>query len=209
MATLLYLQASPRIERSYSSAVADVFVDEYAKAHPGATINKKNLFETDLMAFDGFALQAKYRVMHGEGATPEEQAAWADVTAMADEFKAADILVLATPMWNFLIPYRLKQYIDIICQPGLTFSVSPEGAYTGLVNNTKALCVFARGGAYPLGTAAEAFDHQSKYVQFILGFMGITDVTSLMIEPTLAGKETAEAAKEAAIVKAKEMAPGF
>lgn len=56
-------------------------------------------------------------------------------------------------MWNFGIPYRLKQYIDILVQPGYTFSYSPEQGYTGLVNKPAAV-VYARGGDYSSKEAA-------------------------------------------------------
>ncbi|MBM4040767.1 MAG: hypothetical protein FJ290_19865 [Planctomycetes bacterium] len=38
MASLLYIRASPRGERSHSLAVADAFVEAYRAAHPGDTV---------------------------------------------------------------------------------------------------------------------------------------------------------------------------
>ncbi|MCA1985878.1 MAG: NAD(P)H-dependent oxidoreductase [Desulfovibrio sp.] len=209
MSTLLYLQASPRKERSYSTQVADIFVQRWREANPGSAVTVKNLFEESLMPFDGHALQARYHARQHELLTPEEREAWAQVTLVAEEFKAADRLVIASPMWNFMIPYRLKHYLDILIQPGLTFTVTPEGQYQGLATRTKALCVLARGSAYPAGTPAEAYDFQSKYLQFALGFIGVTDVTTLCVEPTLAGKEQAEQARDAMAAKARELAATF
>ena len=51
-------------------------------------------------------------------------------------------------MWNFGIPYILKHYIDLIVQPGLTFSFSPSEGYKGLVTGKPVTVVYARGGAY-------------------------------------------------------------
>ncbi|GAB7078488.1 FMN-dependent NADH-azoreductase [Megalodesulfovibrio paquesii] len=209
MASLLYLQASPRKERSYSTQVADMFVDAWRAANPGATVTVKNLFDAELLPFDGHALNARYHARQPELLTADEREAWARVSCVADEFKAADRIVIATPMWNFSIPYRFKQYLDLLCQPGLTFTVTPEGQYQGLATGKKALCVFARGGAYPAGTPAEAYDFQSKYVLFILGFIGVTDVTSLFVEPTLAGKDIAEASRDAAMTAARELVAAF
>ena len=209
MPTLLYLQASPRRERSYSTQVANTFVDAWQAANPGAAVIVKNLFEEALMPFDGHALQARYHARQPELCTPQEQEAWGQVTLLAEEFKAADRLVIASPMWNFMIPYRLKQYLGIIIQPGLTFTVTPDGQYQGLATGTKALCVLARGGAYPAGTPAEAYDFQSKYLRFALGFIGVTDVTTLFVEPTLAGKELAEQARDATAAQARELATTF
>ena len=39
---------------------------------------------------------------------------------------SADKYVPAIPMWNFGIPYRLKQNINILVQPGYTFSYNAD-----------------------------------------------------------------------------------
>ena len=91
---------------------------------------------------------------------------------------------------------------DVIIQPGLTFSFSPSEGYKGLVTGKKAIAVYARGGAYGPGTGAEGYDLQSKTLGGILGFIGVTDVTSIFVEPTIA----APAEIEATIMKAKELA---
>ncbi len=203
MTKLLYLQCSPRIGRSYSIAVADAFLAAYKAAHPADTIATIDLFKASLPTFDGPALNAKYRILHGETATPEERKAWQAVEGVIKEFTSADKYLLAVPMWNFGIPYRLKHYIDVLTQPGYTFAFSPEKGYSGLVLGKSAYVVYARGGEYPAGTAAEAYDFQKKYLELALGFIGITNVGSIVVEPTLAGgPETAAAKREAALTAA-------
>ena len=76
MGRLLYIQASPRGERSKSMAVAQTFAEAYLNANPGDEIETINLFTKKLPAFDGPALSAKYNILRGEDATPEEKAAW-------------------------------------------------------------------------------------------------------------------------------------
>lgn len=208
MANLLALFASPRGDRSYSTTVAAAFLDAHAAAKPDVHIHRKSLFDEPLMPFDGFALQAKYRVLHGESHSPEEADAWNDVAALARQFRDADRIVIASPMWNFSIPYRLKQYLDVIVQPGLTFEVTPEGNYRGLCR-AKALLILARGGAYPAGTPAEAWDHQTGYLRFILGFVGVSEVEVIHVEPTLAGADAATRSRDAALAAARELAPRF
>ena len=209
MSKLLYIQASPRIERSYSIAVADAFVSAYKEANPKDEVITMNLFKKDLPSFDGLAVQAKYAILHGLKHTPEELAAWKKVEELIAEFKSADRYVMAVPMWNFGIPYRLKQYLDIIVQPGYTFSFSPKEGYKGLVLGKPIFVSYSRGGAYEKGSPAEAFDLQTKYFQLALGFIGFTDIRTLIVEPTLAGPDVAKQKREEAISKAKEMARAF
>ena len=209
MSKILYIQASPRIERSYSIAVADAFVSAYKQANPKDEVVTINLFKKDLPSFDGLAVQAKYAILHGLKHSPEELAAWKKVEEVIAEFKSADKYVMAVPMWNFGIPYRLKQYLDIIVQPTYTFSFSPQEGYKGLVKGKPVFVSYSRGGAYPKGSAEEAFDLQTKYFQLALGFIGFTDIRTLVVEPTLAGPDVAKKKREEAIAKAKEMAKAF
>ena len=51
MARVLYIEASPRGERSFSSRVAQRFLRAYSARHPDDEIETLNLFATDLPEF--------------------------------------------------------------------------------------------------------------------------------------------------------------
>ncbi len=210
MSKLLYIQASPRIPRSHSIAVADAFVGSYEQGHADDEIVTLNLFEASIPNFDGLAVRAKYTIIHGQPHSKEELEAWKNVERVIEQFTSADKYVLAVPMWNFSIPYRFKQYIDILVQPGYTFSYSQDKGYEGLVVGKPLLAVYARGGEYPAGGDAEAFDFQTRYVELIFGFMGFKNIRSVVVEPTLqGGPDVAKTRVREAIDRAKEMAVNF
>lgn len=209
MSSLLYLQASPRGARSYSIAAADAFVAAYRDQHPGDEIRVVNLFDLDLPAFDGAALNAKYAILGGQAHSIDEAEAWQAVESVIRRFTSADKYVLAVPMWNFSVPYRLKQFIDVLVQPGYTFSYSPEEGYKGLVTGKPIFIAYARGGEYPAGNPAESMDLQSKYLELILGFIGFTDIRRVFVEPTLSDPAAAEATRTAGIRAAREAAGAF
>ncbi len=206
MSKVLYLKGSPR-DRSHSTAVAEAFIDSYKQKNPDDEIKVLNVFEKKLPAFDGFIINAKYNIMHGNDHSDAEKNAWKEVEEIIEEFKSADKYIISTGMWNFGIPYRLKQYIDIITQPGYTFSFSPEEGYSGLITGKPIFISYARGGEYPPGTDAENMDFQKRYLDFLLGFIGFTDIKSVVIEPTLT--DQAQKKREEAIEKAKEIAKSF
>lgn len=209
MANVLHIKASPREERSKSNQVASAFLQQYVRVHPQDKIYTVDVFQEKLPAFDRLAVQAKYAILHGQPHTDEEQTAWSTVEKVIHQFKQADKYLFSLPMWNFGIPYRLKQYIDIVVQPGYTFSVGPNG-YEGLIRNKPAVIIYARGGAYPSGTDAQAFDLQKKYMDLILGFMGFENIYSIVIEPTLQGSsDTVQAVVEAAVGQARRLAEVF
>jgi FMN-dependent NADH-azoreductase len=210
MSKLLYIQASPRGKRSHSIAVADAFVETYGQKHPDDKIVTLNVFDASIPDFDGPAVQAKYAILHGQPHSKEQQQAWNNVEKVIERFTSADKYVLAVPMWNFGIPYRLKHYIDLLVQPGYTFRFSEEKGYEGLVAGKPMLAVYARGGEYPLNSEAEPFDLQKKYVELIFGFIGFEDMRSVVVEPTLqGGPGVAETKRQKAINKAREMATAF
>ncbi len=208
MAKLLYVESSPRKDRSASIEVAHTFIDAYRQAHPADTVETMDLWKTPLPAFDGDVINAKYRILHGQPHRGTEAAAWRLVTETFSRFAAADKYLFSLPMWNFGIPYKLKHFIDIIVQPGLSFSFSPETGYQGLLTGKPAAVLYARGGQYSQ-PPAQAMDFQKPYLEHILGFMGITDVRSILIEGTLSAPDAAAKAIADAKTRAAEVARGL
>jgi FMN-dependent NADH-azoreductase len=206
MARLLYVEASPRKDRSHSIAVAREFLAAYADAHPGDEIATLDLWSTPLPELDGAVIDAKYRILHGQPHSPAEAAAWQTVVDVFDRFAAADRYLFSLPMWNFGIPYKLKHLIDVVTQPGLAFRHAPETGYTGLVTGKPAVAIYARGGEY--GTTS-AMDHQRPYLEMLLRFIGFTEITAITIEPTLAGPDAVGRARAAAAERARSVARGL
>jgi len=208
MPAILYIKASPRGPRSHSIAVADAFLETYQEANPQYLVTTRNLFEDDLPPFDGPTLQAKYNVLHGLTHDPAQQRAWQQVKRYVDELKDCARIVMAVPMWNFSLPYRLKHYIDLVVQPGLSFGVNEDGAF-GLIPDKPVFIAYASGGAYPPGSGAAVMDHQKPYLEMILGYMGLKDVRSVRVEATLSSDAQVEESRSGAIAKAREMAKAF
>jgi FMN-dependent NADH-azoreductase len=202
MTKLFYIEASPRKERAYSIKVAQQFLNTYKETNPSHTIESFDLWKTSLPEFDGATINAKYRILHGESHTPDEAAAWNSIEELFNQFDSADKYVFSLPMWNFGVPYKLKHYIDIITQPGLSFNFSPETGYSGLVTGKPAAVIYARGGEYSSSEAAAGMDFQKRYLDLWLGFIGFTDITSILVEPTLSDPSDLEKALNHALEQA-------
>lgn len=185
MSRLLHIAASPMDELSFSGRVADSFLEAYRLAHPEDEIEQLNIWQADLPIFDGSGVRARFKSTRGLPLEQPEADAWQQVLTAVNHFKQFDKYLISTPMWNFGIPWRLKQYIDLLAHPGLTFSYSPDTGYAGLLNGKRAAVICARGGAYPEGTPAASYDFQKPYLALFLNFVGITDQQFLMVEPTM------------------------
>ena len=209
MSKLLYIESSPRKDRSASIEVAQAFISSFQNAGTDNQVETLDLWNVALPEFDGDRINAKYRVMHGENPTPEEALAWEEISNIVDQFKAADSYLFSLPMWNFSIPYKLKHYIDLISQPGLTWSFSPDTGYQGLVTGKPATLILARGGEYSSSAEAGAMDFQKSYMEMLLGFIGFQDINTVLVEPTLTDPDSKEktlaATKEKAMSIAKQL----
>lgn len=205
MAKLLYIESSPRKTRSKSIAVSLAFIEAYSAIHPGDEIITIDLWEKNLPEFDSFTIDAKYQVLSGLSFDENQQEAWQRVVDICDEFKSADKFLFSLPMWNFAIPYKLKHYIDVVTQPGQTFSFDPASGYRGLVVGKPVAVIYARGGDYS-NDEAKALDFQKGYMDLLLGFLGFTDVSSIVIEPTLGPSNNVSNAESIAIDRAKSVA---
>ena len=187
-----YIECSPRGERSHSSKIAQAYIEQAKKNIPNLELNHINPWSLNLPEFDGDMLNAKYSVISGTDPSADEVSAWSDVKKIFDEFNNADHYLFSVPMWNFNIPYKLKHYIDIITQPGMSWSYSPEDGYKGLMTEKTATVIYATGDGYGEGTGFESFDMQKPYVNLWLTFLGFKKIERVVVDRTLFDAETAE-----------------
>jgi FMN-dependent NADH-azoreductase len=205
---LFHLRASPRRD-SASRAGADLFVARFEATHPGWDIDTLDLWHEKLPEFDGAALEAKYARGAGLPFNDRQRDAFAMIERMVVRLALADRVLISTPMWNFGIPYKLKQYIDLIVQPGLTFSFDPNSGYSPLLKNKPTLVIVASGSDFVTGMNRGRTDMATPYLRDVLRFIGLRDPRFVLIGPTVGPTASAQAAREAAHRKLNEIAPGF
>ena len=187
-----YIECSPRGERSHSTKIAQAYIEQAKKNIPDLELNHINPWTLNLPEFDGDMLNAKYSVISGTDPSADEVSAWSNVKNIFDEFNNADHYLFSVPMWNFNIPYKLKHYIDIITQPGMSWSYTPEDGYKGLMTDKTATIIYATGDGYGEGTGFESFDMQKPYVNLWLTFLGFKKIERVVVDRTLFDAETAE-----------------
>lgn len=188
---LLFIEASPRRENSCSSRVANAFVEAYQQANPEHEVEHLPLFDIELPSFSGEGANQKMAqiadmISGGSGIAATGE--WVGVVAEIERLRSADKVIVSTPMWNFSIPYRLKQYFDIVCQPGLSFYVNEKGQYIGTITDKPIQFVLASGSPYevrfPLESDGTKTDFARPYLEHIARFIGFEDIRFIKIEPT-------------------------
>lgn len=186
MEKILYIKASPRGSDSKSAAIADAYLTALRERIPDLTVDTIDLGREKLPEFDGDKVAAKMAVLTGETHQGRQKTAWDELTGIASRFIEADRYLIAVPMWNGGIPYRLKQYIDLIHQPGLLWGLDPKAGYFGLLKHKKAVLTLTSGAFGPsMPSSAFGIDHHSTYLRDWLNQAGVTDIEMIRFQPTL------------------------
>ena len=205
---LLHIEGSPRKQRSASIDVAHAFIDAWKQRHADGSVDTLDVWTTELPAFDGASLDAKYAGLTGQTRTPEQERAWDAIRALADRLFRADVIVVSVPMWNFGIPYRLKHLIDAVSQKDVLFSFDERGL-VGLLGGRRAVVVAARGIALGPDYPAQDFDFQGAYMRMWCTMVGIKECHILAVEKTLYGPEADAESRSAARASAVALAATF
>jgi len=182
MSQILVIESSARKQGSVSRQLTEQFIAQWQATHPADQVKVRDLADSPVPHLDANLL--------GSWMTPAEQQSEAERAALAlsntltDELLAADVLVLAAPMYNFAIPSTLKAWLDHVLRAGVTFKYGEQGP-EGLLQGKRAFVLTARGGIY----AGTGLDHQEPYLRQALGFIGIVDVQFIHAEGLNMGGE--------------------
>ncbi|MEY3906714.1 MAG: hypothetical protein RIR59_1537 [Pseudomonadota bacterium] len=206
MKRLLHIIASPRQQRSRSAMVADHLLARLVQRYPALEVEQLDVFAAKFPPFDHDAVDGRYHLLAGHPVDPDQAAIWQELKTWTDHFLSFDGYVIATPMWNFGIPYALKHYIDILTHPGLTFRNDAEGNVEGLAHGRRAIIVAA--SAMPFGSLPEidGLDFQLAYLKAWLGFIGVTDIDAVRVAGTFGPEDQVAAAMARAFADADQLA---
>lgn len=65
----------------------------------------------------------------------------------AKQFAQADEVLVAAPFWNYSIPAKLHDYLELVCSQGVTFDIDETGNYVSLCRAQRLTFVTTAGGA--------------------------------------------------------------
>ena len=126
--------------------------------------------------------------------TDAQKATLALSDSLVAELRAADVLVIGMPIYNFGIPAALKAWVDMIARARETFKYTETGP-VGLLDGKRAIIVAASGG-----TALDSeIDFATPYLRHALGFVGIHDVTVVSADRQMVDADAALKNAEAGI----------
>ncbi|GHG85952.1 FMN-dependent NADH-azoreductase [Pseudodonghicola xiamenensis] len=191
MTNILRIDSSIKGEASVSQKLLDRTQDKLLAAHPGAQVVTRDL-SAGVPAIDGAWIGAIFTPAESRNAGQAEIAAYSD--ALLAEVRAADVLLIGLPVYNFSAPGQLKAWFDHLARKGETFRYTEAGA-EGLLKGKRAIVVFTSDGT----EFGSDIDFASGWVRHMLGFFGITDVQFVHADQMVFDAEATLKAAEAQV----------
>lgn len=192
--SILHLDSSLQSENGESSRLSAAFIRHWQAREAQVQVVHRDLARTPVphltaARFGAFLTPPADR-------SPEQQAEVAESDGLIAELKAADVIVLSLPMYNFGVPSTLKAYFDHIARAGITFRYTASGP-VGLLTARKAYVFATRGGIY----AGTPRDTAGPYVRDFLQFLGVPEVEFVHAEGLAISPQHKTEALEAAHAK--------
>lgn len=201
MSKVLYIKANAKKQgESRTFKISDSFIEEYKRLNPDDEIITLDLYKEGIAPLPVGQLAELHIPDPGTGKDHP-------ILKYAFQFLEADKYVIAEPFWNLSIPAILKAYIDYICVTGITFHYTETGP-VGLCVGKKAVNIVTRGGDYSAEPAG-SYENGDKYLRTILGFLGITDYTTIAGDGLDVIGNDVDTIVGEAIMSAKEVAKSF
>jgi FMN-dependent NADH-azoreductase len=200
MNNALFVTSSANGDQSISGRLAAEFESKLRVRYPGIEIVRRDVGVDTLPHLTSETVAA----IRGTPETAAELEARAISDALIDEMKAADLIVITSPMYNFGMSSTLKAWFDHVLRAGVTFRYTEAGP-EGLLKDKRAVVIQSRAGLYSDGPAA-AMDSQEPHLRTLLAFMGIEDVTWVRAEKLAFGPDAAEQSIEEASAQLRDAA---
>ncbi|HEY8917762.1 MAG TPA: NAD(P)H-dependent oxidoreductase [Chitinophaga sp.] len=178
MKKILNVISSARGKASNSIRLQQEIVEKLQARYPESTVTVRDLVAQKYPHLEESHLTAFYAPEEND--SPEYRLARMHSEQAIREIEEADILVIGVPIYNFNIPSALKAWIDHIVRSRKTFTVK-DGRPEGLVKNKKVYLAIASGGVFSDGPY-KPYDFAVPYLQHVLGFIGLTDITVFRAE---------------------------
>ncbi|MDW3097023.1 MAG: NAD(P)H-dependent oxidoreductase [Alphaproteobacteria bacterium] len=197
MTTILRLDASARKARSLTRTLSTSFINHWLEADPTVRIIERDVgtnppsFITEDWIAAVFADPADL--------TPDQQALVAESDELIEEVERADIIVIASPMYNYGMPAHLKAWVDQVVRTNRTFTFDLARGDQPLrpILSGKTLVSLTSWGEFGFGRgeANEHANHLTTHLQTVSKYLGVDDIHHIGIEYQEFGDERFAASK--------------
>ena len=203
---ILIVKANDRpATESISSRMFETFYEE-VKNNEKLDVTVYDIYKEDMPYIGQDLFGAFGKMASCEVLTAAEEAVVAANQKARDAFTAADVVVIAFPLWNLTIPAKLQTFIDYIFAGGYTFKYDETGKMVALLPDKKVILMNARGGVYSTNEM-QAMEMSVNYLRNV--FAGIFQnkiIDEIIIEGHNKDPERAQEIIETGLEKVRQAA---
>ncbi|MEG1416374.1 MAG: NAD(P)H-dependent oxidoreductase [Clostridium sp.] len=188
MPKLLYITVNSKPEEmSASKTVGRAFVNRFLELHSDFTMEEIDLYECHIPRLEYQYFEKRNCMIREDAFHTLDQGSQKEVhkiVKLTDQFKEADVYVIAAPMWSLSFPSPLKEYLDCIIMDGKTISIS-EDKVQGLLGDKLRSMVYIQssGGKIPW-LLGPVLNKGLNYVEDIVKTMGVKRFEKLLVDGT-------------------------
>ncbi|MBO9503794.1 NAD(P)H-dependent oxidoreductase [Qipengyuania flava] len=198
MTKILRIDASARASRSLTRALADAFTESWLAKHPDDQFALRDIGRNP----PPFISEDWIAAAFAEDRSPAQAQLLAFSDELIGEVAEAEIIVLATPMYNYGMPAALKAWFDQVVRVGKTFSFDLSRGNRPLepIFSGKTLVLLTSWGEFGFGPGElnEGRDSLTPHVRTASRYLGVDGFHHIGIEYQEFGDRRFETSREAA-----------
>ncbi|MVX63513.1 FMN-dependent NADH-azoreductase [Clostridium chromiireducens] len=202
MKKLLYITVNSKPEKlSASKTVGRELVNRFITKHSDFELEELDLYSCHIPRLEYEYFEKRNCMLKEEEfnkLNEHQKDEVHQIVKLANQFKAADLYVIAAPMWSLSFPSTLKEYIDCVVMEGKSIHIEDDHV-EGLLNDKQRGMVYIQssGGSIPWYLRI-VINKGLNYVHDIMKFIGIKRFEELLVD----GTGTTEKEKKQAIQNA-------
>ena len=166
---LLFINACIRgRELSRTYRLCKIFLNEYNKARPGATLEEVDLTSEKILCYDLETINRRDSLIDS-GKFQDE------MFSHAKQFARANKIVIGAPYWDLSFPAALKAYVEHVSVRNITFRNVLDGV-AGMCLAEKLIYITTAGGYI------DGADYGTEYFRGLCKFFGIKHFEKIRAE---------------------------
>lgn len=175
-------------ETCVSRMLFNELLEKLSARYPGAEVEVLDLAKTPIPHWGDRQVDAAFTP--AEQRRPDQASALKLSDGLCQQLLSAEILVVATPMWNFSVPSALKAWVDHVVRVGVTFRMEATGS-VGLLHRLRHAYVIESSGGDYRSAEARSLNHVAPYLEGVLRFLGVPSIRTFSAQGTVFDRKEA------------------
>lgn len=188
MKKLLYITVNSKPEElSVSKTVGRQLVNKFLIKHSDFELDELDLYKCHIPRLEYEYFENRSCMIKKEDFNKLNEIQKEEVhklVELTDQFKDADLYVIAAPMWNLSFPSPLKEYLDCIIMEGKTIQIKNNNI-EGLLNDKQRGMIYVQSSGASIPWYLKIVLNKGlNYVHDIMKFIGIKRFEELLVDGT-------------------------